>query len=222
MSLANAWPALRALAISVALALQLASAIPARPLSAGGMSKPEGVRLVSWLQRTFGAVGVDRSQAEWTDGLIGASQSMAALRNAAFAPLGPWFHYTQTGQQWPLFLNPNRECFRLLVEARKPPRRRKEADWVLLYRASDVDRARLSSLLRYRRLRGIYNASAKRGPHAEYEGFASWLADHLLADHPKYALVRVSLERLAIGAPGSEPRSLGVEHVVIRQRGRTR
>jgi hypothetical protein len=218
MSFANAWPTLRAVAISVALALQLASAIPVRPLRAGGMSNPEGVRLVSWLQRMFSAVGVHRSQAEWTGSLIRASESVVALRNAAFAPFAPWFHYTQTGQQWPLFINPNRECFRLLVEARKPPRRRRERDWVLLYRAADVDRGRLSSMLRYRRLRGIYNASAKRGPHADYEGFASWLAGHLLAHHSKYASVRVSMERLAIGTPGSEPKSLGVEHVVVRQR----
>jgi hypothetical protein len=222
MSLANAWPTLRALAISVALALQLASAIPTRPLRAGGMSKPEGVRVVSWLQRTLAAAGVHRTQAEWTSSLIGASESVVAFRNAAFAPLGPWFHYTQTGQQWPLFINPKRECFRMLVEARKPPRRRQQRDWVLLYRASDVDRAGVSNMVRYRRLRGIYNPSAKRGPHAQYEGFASWLADHLLAQHSKYASVRVSMERLAIGAPGSEPRSLGVEHVVVRQRGRTR
>jgi hypothetical protein len=220
MSFANAWPTLRAIAISVALALQLVSAIPTRPLRAGGMSKAAGVRAVSWLQSAFGAVGVHRSQADWTGSLIQASESVVAARNAALGPLDRWFHYTRTGQQWPLFINPKRECFRLLVEARKPPRGRKERDWVLLYRATDVDRARLSSMLRYRRLRGIYNPSAKRGPHAEYEGFARWLADQLLARHSKYASVRVSMERLAIRAPGSEPESLGIEHVVVRQRAR--
>jgi hypothetical protein len=219
MRIANAWPALRALAIAVVLVLQLASAIPTDPLRAGGMSKPEGVRIVAWLQGALAAVGVDRSPAELTAGLIHASESVVALRNATFAPLGPWFHYTQTGQQWPLFINPNRECFRLLVEARKPARRRKQRDWVLLYRASDVDRAQLSSTLRYRRMRGIYNPSAKRGPKAEYVGLANWLAEDLLARHSKYAAVRVSMERLAIGSPGSEPRRLGVEHVVVRQRG---
>jgi hypothetical protein len=220
MSLANAWPTLRAIAISVALALELVSAIPDRPLRASGMSSAAGVRVVSWLQRAFAAVGVDRSHADWPGSLIHASESVVAARHAALAPLDRWFHYTQTGQQWRLFINPKRECFRLLVEARKSPRGRRERDWVLLYRATDVDRARLSSMLRYRRLRGIYNASAKRGPHADYEGFAHWLADQLLARHSKYASVRVSMERLAIAAPGSEPQRLGIEHVVIRQRAR--
>jgi hypothetical protein len=212
------WAKLRALVITLALLIQLGSAIPSRALQASAMAKAEGQRVVSAVQRALAIVGVAAEPAAISHGLIDATERAVKLRNRLLSPFEPWFHHTQTHQQWRLFINPKRECFRIHVEAREKRRGRERREWALLYRASDVDRLGLSNQLRYRRLRGIYNPNARRGVKASYGGFANWLAAEVLARQPEAGAVRVRMERLLIGPPGANLRSLGFEHVVTLKR----
>jgi hypothetical protein len=211
----RAWPFIRALILTTALALQLASAIPTEALTPARIAHAEGRRLVDWVQHGLALLGVAASSERVSGALIAATERVVGARNRALSPLDPFFHFTQTRQQWRLFLNPGRECYRLWVEGRHKTRGR----WRALYRASDIDRLGLSGMLRYRRVRGIYNAGVSRGPTAAYDGFARWIAARVFAQDARYIAVRTRLERLRIGPPGRPHESLGFEHVRTRERG---
>jgi hypothetical protein len=139
--------------------------------------------------------------------LLAGSSRLVRARRALLAPFEPLFRHTATHQQWGLFLLGTRECFRIHVDARTHDDR-----WVALYHALERGLPRYEAVLRYRRVRGIYNPSMSRGARPQYAGFVRALARYVLAREPGYDTLRVRMEHLRIGAPGSAPLSSGFEH----------
>lgn len=221
------WAWLRACLISAVLLVQIVAALPDRGVLPSQIAAPEGQRVVGWIQAVLRAAGMRVENAALGERLVNATAAYATVRNAALAPFDAWFWITQTHQQWRLFTNPKRECHRLQIEARRKSRKRvrdadDEAGWRVIYRAGELDRAQLASLLRYRRVRATYNASAKHGDAQAYERFVNWLARRLFAEQPKYVAIRARMERIAIGDPGTPPQTLGWDEPLTRKRSELR
>jgi hypothetical protein len=205
---------LRATAITLVLLVECTAALPRDPFDQARLARPEGPRLIGWIERGLRSFGYAADPPSIAAALITATSAAVSIRNALLAPFGPFFHYTSTHQQWGLFISPKRESFRIHVDAR-----RGLGAWLAVYRAPGaVDADRLGPALRYRRVRAIYNPRLRRGVRAEYAGFVNWLSRRLFAAHPDYDAVRVRMERVAIGAPGAPLRTIGFEHELVRER----
>lgn len=214
---ADAAPALtpravfRALLIATVLLVQCVGATPAEPFNEERLQRPEGERAVTWVARALSAAGRREERGAIREQLIALTTELVELRNAVLAPFQPFFDLTATHQQWGLFIAPKRECFRAAVDARR------NGEWVALYRVLEVESDALA-MLRYRRLRAIYNPNLKRGPGAQYPGFVSWLARRLMERHPDYDAVRMRMQKVEILEPGEPPRDLGSEYEEVRER----
>ncbi|MFO7179788.1 MAG: hypothetical protein DIU78_013905 [Pseudomonadota bacterium] len=206
------WPALRAALLTFVLAVQCVAATPAQPIAPERFARAENQRLVGWLRAALAAIGISIERPRLEQTLIDASEDLIALRSQLLEPVAPFFRYTDTRQQWGLFLLGSRQCFRLHIQGRN-----RDGGWELLYRAGAEDRLGLAPWLRYRRLRGIFNPN-QRGARAQYRGFVDWVSRRILAENIEYDAIRVSMERLEIGEPGEPTRSLGFEHVEVRTR----
>jgi len=206
------WPALRAALLTGILVVQCVQATPDRPIEPKGFERAEGRRLLGWLEASLAAFGMRTERARLEQELMEDSKRLLTLRNTLLAPVAPFFYYTDTRQQWGLFLLGSNQCFRMHVEVQ-----RRGGSWELVYRAGAEDRLGLAPWLRYRRLRGIYNPS-RVGARRQYQGFVDWLSRRILAEDPDSEAVRVSMERLEIGAPGEPTTSHGLEHVEVRTR----
>jgi hypothetical protein len=125
--------------------------------------------------------------------LLGA---LARARASVLAPSQPLAKALDVDQQWVLFRSLSRRRFRLCVEGRTAA-----GDWALLYRAGDDDHTWNADVLDYRRVRGAYNPYGQRIRRA-YAGFARWIGDRVLAEHPDMQAARVRLERIRIQPRG--------------------
>jgi hypothetical protein len=207
---------LRAAAITLVLLVECTAALPRHPLNQQRLARPEGQRLIGWIERGLNALGQPTDRKVIARALVRSTRAAVGARGALLAPFGAFFHYTSTHQQWGLFITPKRQSHRIHVDAR-----RGTGAWIALYRAPGAaDMHGLGSALRYRRVRAIYHPRINTGVHAEYPGFVAWLAAELLAAHPDYDAVRVRMERIAIGAPGEPLQHLGFEHELIHTRRR--
>lgn len=198
---------LRAALIALVVLVEGVEALPRSPLNEERLARPEGQRLITWLERGLSGVGAHPGRERIGSQLMAASSAQVAVREAVLAPFAPLFHLTATGQQWTLFITVGRECFRLHIDAAGA-----DGQFHPVYRALGLDRENLSPLLEYRRLRGIYDPKRNRPPSDAYAGLANFVARRLFARHPDWHAVRVREERLYIGEPGSQPHSLGLEH----------
>jgi hypothetical protein len=204
------WARIRALLIAIALVVELTHSLPDRAVDAQRLERPEAQRIVNESDRWLAAVGLSPGRPALGRMVRRGSEQLVAARALVLRPFEPLFRLTVTGQQWGLFLLGTRECFRIHVEVR-----RAGSAWRELYRAQGDGPAWLSRLLRYRRVRGIYNPGSRSGPRGQYEGFVHALAREVLARDRQLNELRVRMERLHIVAPGSAPESLGLEHGVL-------
>lgn len=207
------WAWLRAALIALVLFVQAISATPSQPFSPERLARPEGQRFVSAVETGLAAIGATVERAAIEQGLIAVTRRAIKLRRALLAPFDPMLEGLASRQQWGLFLMSGGEYFRMHVEAQTTTRR-----FAPVYIAGELDQAGVAASLRYRRLRGIYNPSIRRGPSREYDGFVSWLARELFRSHPDYVAVRVRMEHLALPDDRSPPRRVGFEHVRTRRR----
>ena len=201
----------RALLIGTVLLVQCVGATPAEPFDQERLQRPEGERAVTWVARALTLVGRHEERPAIREQLIALTTKLVALRNAVLTPFQPFFDLTATHQQWGLFIAPKRECYRAAVEARR------DGEWVELYRVLEVESEELA-MLRYRRLRAIYNPNLKRGPGGQYPGFVSWLARRLMHHHPEFDAVRMRMQKVEIGSPGEPSRNLNSEYEEVRER----
>ena len=207
------WARVRAALIALVLLVQGVSALPNHPVSKANLARPEAVRAVAVADGVLGAVGLSPGRPALSRALRDGSRAMVDARGMLLRPFEPLFHYTGTHQQWGLFLLGTRECFGIHVDAQ-----RRDGGWQRLYHALDPGPAPLEAVLRYRRLRGIYNPRAKNGPHGQYPGFVHALARRVFARAPGYLRLRVQMERLRVGEAGSAPQSLGFEYALELRR----
>jgi hypothetical protein len=207
------WARVRAALIAAVLLVQCTSALPDRRVEKRQLKRPEAARLVTAADRGLGALGLSPGRQALEDALLSGSAMLFRARRAVLAPFARFFRYTATHQQWGLFLLGTRECFRIHVDARTPDDR-----WVALYHALGPSLPRYEAVLRYRRVRGIYNPSSRHGLRPQYPGFVRAIARYVLEREPRYDRVRVRLEHLRIGDPGTPPLSSGFayEHSLHR------
>ena len=203
---------LRALAIALALLVQCTSATPQKPLRPQDLARPEGQRALAAIEAGLALVGprpareaIERELIAWTRGAV-------RLRAAALAPFEPLLRIAGLDQRVALFTGTSRETFRLHVDGRG-----ERGGWSTLHRAPGGDDA-LARRLQYRRIRGIYHPSVRDGVGPGYGGFTRWLAQELFAAHGSLDAVRVRMELLVVGEPGTEPRGVRYEHTVVHRR----
>jgi hypothetical protein len=210
---------LRAVAIALALLVQCTSATPHAPLTAEHLARPEGARTLQRLETALVLLGTPVSRERIAAALIEWSERGVRVRSAFLAPFLPLARVANLDQRWTLFTGTVPETFRLHVDGR-----RRDGVYVPLYRAGPsaggADEA-LSRRLQYRRIRGLYNPSVRRGARPAYPGVARWLSRALLAQRPELDTVRVRMERLRVGEPGTLPTHLGFEHTLLERRGQT-
>jgi hypothetical protein len=207
------WAQLRALLLTVVLLVQCTSALPDRRVEKRNLRRPEAARFLDTVERGLQRIGLSPDRRALEQALLAGSARLVRARRALLAPFQPLFRYTATHQQWGLFLLGTRECFRIHVDARTHDDR-----WVALYHALERGLPRYEAVLRYRRVRGIYNPSMSRGARPQYRGFVRAFARYVLEREPGYDTVRVRMEHLRIGDPGSVPLSSGFEHEQVVHR----
>lgn len=198
---------MRALLISVVLLVQCTSALPDKKLLRRNLTRPEAVRFLDLSERSLNALGINPGRLALEQAMLRGSALVVRTRRAVLAPFARFFHYTATHQQWGLFLLGTRECFRIHVDARTP-----EGRWDALYHALQQGVPRYEAVLRYRRVRGIYNPSSIHGARPQYDGFVRAFARFMFAREPGYDAVRVRMERLRVVDPGQPALSVGFEH----------
>jgi hypothetical protein len=203
---------LRALAIAVALLVQCTRATPQRPLTPEQLARPEGQRALLAIDAALSLVDLHPSRGVLESELIEWTRRALSLRAAVLSPFEPLVRVAGLDQRVALFTGTTRETHRLHVDGRGGG-----AGWVARHRAPGGEDA-LSGRLRYRRIRGIYNPSAREGAGPEYGGFTRWLARELLVADAKTDAIRVRMERLWVGEPGTEPKGLRYEYGVVHRR----
>lgn len=207
------WAWLRSALIAVVLFVQVIGAMPSQPFDTERLARPEGQRFVSAIETALAAIGAPAERAAIERELIAITRSAVRLRRGLLAPFDPMLEGLASRQQWGLFLMMGGEYFRMHVDAQTA-----YARFAPVYIAGELDRTGLAASLRYRRLRGIYNPSIRRGPSREYDGFVNWLTRELFHSHPEYVALRVRMEHLALPNDRSPPRHVGFEHVRTRRR----
>jgi hypothetical protein len=207
------WGRIRAFLITLVLLQQIVSAWPAQTLTVEQLTRPEGERLVSVLERALGLFGVEREREQIKQALVERSLDVTRLRRTLLRPFRMLTAGLASDQQWGLFLVSRNQYFRMQVDLLR------EGDqWHTIYRAGSFDELDLGPMLRYRRVRGLYNPSARVGPRRQYSGFVSWLANELFAIQRDARQVRVHMERFEVGHKGEPVQSLGFEFSRIRTR----
>lgn len=191
-------PVLRAVTISLVLVLAFLQASPGEPLHQ---------RELGPLEQAFSAAGMGGAGALISDSVLEASRVLMKLRRSVLKPMLRVTRELGMGQRWRLFTVRGQHVYRIQVEALQLDQR-----WRLLYRAHELDTLGLAAQLTYRRLRGIYDPRNKEEAGAQYEAFVKWISDTVLARHPEFLGVRVSMERLRLGAPAQATELASVEH----------
>jgi len=207
------WPGVRALVITLVLVQQGVTAWPAQPMTEEQLTRPEGERFVSHVAHAFAVFGVERTRDDIKRALLDRSVEVARLRRKLLRPFLFLASGLSSDQQWGLFLVSRGQHFRMQIDLF-----RADGRWHTVYRAAELDELGLGPLLRYRRLRGLYNPSTRTGPRGQYVYFVSWLANELFARHGDAHKVRVQMERLELGYADEPLRSLGFEHARVRVR----
>jgi hypothetical protein len=125
-------------------------------------------------------------------GLRSTVESFNDVRISFLKPFKPIGAAAKLYQKWSLFRGASRDRFRLWIEARVG------TEWTLLYRALDDDHDWHAGQMEYRRVRGGYNPSNRRGAPGAYQHFATWVADQVFAERADVEEVRVQMEQLRI------------------------
>lgn len=193
----RAWPGwfacVRAVLLTVVIALCFIKALPSKPYMHTQLIKSSYQHVVRDIGITLRNVGIDITDGAVRTLMVDVSRPLVLTRNAIVEPLQPAYDFLGMGQAWGLFLQSGRGAHRIQVEGMD-----RAGTWRMLYRHHQLDELGLAPWLGFRRLRGIYSPNSK-GPRAQYEGFATWLAAHVCPEHPELAEVRVSFARIELG-----------------------
>ena len=199
---ARRWPTIRAGLIAILLFFQLVAAIPLPEL------RP------AHLERRQAQIELKRWAGVLTDlGLATRPEQLAALglavgktcrngRAALLRPIAGLKRITQTGQAWGLFAYPDPYPGRLVIAGRPTG-----GEWITLHAAPDEGSdPELGRLLRYRRMRGVWDDTGDRPkPKHAFDNFATWVARRALTSHPELDQIEVQLLTRHIVLPGSGP-----------------
>lgn len=121
-------------------------------------------------------------------------QTVMGLR----APFRPIFATLHVSQQWGLFAVVTEAPDRLVIEVRR------EGEWETLYRRLDGEHDWHDNVLKYRRLRGVWDG-VRDEPKGTYKRMTDWVAGVIFAEQPDVDRVRVLLVKEKLKLPWVEP-----------------
>jgi hypothetical protein len=147
----------------------------------------------NWHGLVGGPTGLDADAfaAVVREGLWAYKKTLDALR----APFRPFFRVTDTSQQWGLFAIVTQRPDHLVIEVRRA------GDWEILYRRLDPDHDWRDAMLKYRRVRGVWDSVEGDEPKGTYKRFSVWVAKEIFREQPDVDRVRVVLERRRVTWP---------------------
>ena len=178
---------LRAVMVTVFLVAHGIYALPLpKKISLEDIRKQEGQENVDRWLGWLGSAGL-RFEKPWFEERVATiSTAIGAGHDLLKFPFKPWMQITSTGQAWALFAVPDRWPVRLEIEIQ----REGSKAWELAYRRLDPEHDELAEVLRYRRIRGIYDGQIAK-PRAAYKNLTRWIARDIFERHPDITQVRV-------------------------------
>ncbi len=142
---------------------------------------------------------------------------IGGAHRAAKAPFRPWMRVTGTGQGWGLFANPDTHPVRLEIWVRRGD----DAEPELLYRQLDAHAAWRAPVVRFRRVRGVWDHGRHSvRPRATFLRFADWVSGEIFDELPDVDWVElrgVRTHTTPYGVP-DDP-EVEILHAVERRRG---
>jgi hypothetical protein len=143
----------------------------------------------------------------WERGFV---EPIRTIRDTVETPVAWIRRVFAVTQQWSLYQAPVADRYRMWIEGQGADR-----TWRVLYRAGDPDHAEDAAVIEYSRVWGNWDPTD--APALEYEPFARWISDRMLAAHPDVAIVRVRMERIVLGTGTVTPTSEFVWPIVRRR-----
>ncbi|MFT4623851.1 MAG: hypothetical protein ACI8PZ_002507 [Myxococcota bacterium] len=188
-TLTEHWPSVRALLITVVLAVHGLKAAPLpRPISEASFARPENREELRRWMGLVDALGIPLSTAQLKSLSSGIGGKVGRARWRLMRPLKPVFDLTGTGQGWALFATPDSHPQRLEVWIGTAGEER------LVSRRCDADYPHLAAALSFRRVRGVYDSVSGK-PKPTYRRFTRWVADRTFETFPEAEWVRVEQVR---------------------------
>lgn len=191
MNRLSGWDHARAVILAVVLAGQVVYALPLPPaVSASELRAPLRARELAAWRDALAGLGIDLSVDALARFTVTWSRRTSALHEALKAPFAPMFSVTGTNQAWALFAAATTTPDRLVVAIDDG----RGGGWRVVSRRLDPRYPWLADPLRYRRIRGVWDAMPDRARPA-YEGLTQWIARRAFDAFPEAARVRVTIER---------------------------
>lgn len=145
------------------------------------------------------SVGIEVEKRTLEQWLIDSTGLAHDLHQALKRPFRPVFRITGTNQAWALFASATTRPERLVIEIRRGG----STTWEPIHRRLDPCCSWRNELIRYRRIRGIYDGQSGRLRPA-YRNLTPWLSGLALADFPDADAVQIYVEQTRSTYPWQE------------------
>jgi len=211
----DSWPAWRAVLITVVLFAECVDALPLPVLDESDLEHQVAYDEIRRWRSALSVVGVSLTEEEMIALGLSVGATSISFRRWSMAPIRPFNRVFGIGQAWGLFAYPDPYAGRLTVEVSES-----DGQWREFFRAPDEGTQRWRQVLRYRRIRGVYDDSGdRRRPTALYGRFVDWVAFEIFETYPDVVSVRVRMDLVHIRAPGEDPGDGETHrHTVVRNR----
>lgn len=149
----------------------------------------------SWLE----SIGLDVTHQQIEQQLMFWTGLTGRLHRALKTPFRPLFQLTASNQAWALFAAASTQPETVVVQVREL-----DGTWRTIARRLDPDATWKADVLRYRRIRGVWDGQ-KRRTRRTYKDLSKWLADEAFAEMPEISEVQVYIEQGRSVYPWEEP-----------------
>ena len=192
------WAWARAGLITVVLLAQWADAMPLPELTKRDLANPIAQDEVRRWRDVLASLGVELTADELAEIGLDVGRGARKARSTLLRPWAPFRRITGTGQGWGLFAYPDPYAGRLVIAERTH-----DGAWETFYQAPQTAGGFLTTQLRYRRMRGIWDDAGDRvKPKGVYDDFATWVARRRFEERPELELVEVRLDLHRVLLPG--------------------
>ena len=192
-------PHLRAAVIALALLGSLVHALPLPPaLTPADVQEAWRQSDIEMWQGWLGSLGFEVTKEQLEELLLRSTRWSDKVDDTLEAPFDPVFDFLAIDQAWALFASATTRPDRVVVEIQRGE------GWDVVYRRLDPCCTWRDPVLRYRRIRGIWDGQ-KDKPRPAYRRLTQWIADEAFVDFPDATAARVGLERTHTVFPWQEP-----------------
>jgi len=196
----------------IGISLFLAAPWP-RPITAADLHRPEARQEVTMWLDLLDRWGWHWEREPFEDFIIQTSTMMAGPAKGIRKPLRPVLRLFGIEQRWGLFTSPDTYPHRLIVDIKHGPNTKFER----YYTAVEMEDSPLTSVLAYRRIRGVYDGNTSRLGKS-YAPFTRWVSARVFALEPSVQTIRVGFIRSHTTMPGApadiekKPRLMRIHH----------